>query len=103
MAPMGAKMPTIVAKTSTQRQREADELMIIEAEKARGRQGTRTDITATLREGDKGEASEKVAAAIGMKARTYEKERKVWEAAKAGNHGWHFVYNCRHFATQRVV
>jgi len=69
-------------KTFSQKMREAEKLKEIEAEKAKKRQGTRTDISATLRESERGKTSEKVAEKIGMKPRTYEKAIKVWEASK---------------------
>jgi len=47
--------------------------------------GKKVDPTATLPEGQKGETRDKVAEAVGMKARTYEKAKAVYEAAKAGD------------------
>jgi ParB/RepB/Spo0J family partition protein len=80
-------------KTFIQKMKEAEKLKEIESEKARRRQielagnrpNTSSDLSATLREGGKGKTSEKLADAIGMKPRTFEKAAKVWEAAKQGN------------------
>ena len=77
-------------KTLSQRMREADEIEKIEKDRAKERLKTSTGgakprPTATLPEADKGEAREKVSAAVGMKPRTYDKARKVYEAAKAGD------------------
>jgi len=73
-------------KTFSQRMAEGQVLDRIEYERSKRRQGTRTDIPAILPEGyEPGETREKVAAKIGMGARTYGKAKKVVEAAEAGD------------------
>ena len=83
-------------KTVSQRMREAEELEAIERERAKGRQATSgpgvyggKPLPAMLREavseGLKGETGDKAAKAAGMKRRTYDKAKAVYEAAKAGN------------------
>lgn len=78
-------------KTASQRQREADELVAIESERAKQRQvsqlkqGERVPVRATLPEREKGRTRDKVAEKVGMKPRTFDKERAVYKAAKAGN------------------
>jgi len=72
-------------KTSTQRQREANKVWEIEEARARMRQGTRTDIGAILPESDRGRTRDKVAEAVGMKPRTFDKERTVYLKAEAGD------------------
>ena len=74
-------------KTFSQRMAEAEELKAVERERARERQGTRTDknIPETFPEST-GETRNKVAEKIGIgSGRTYEKAAKVWEAAQKGN------------------
>ena len=61
--------------------RESDYLMKIERERAKERQGTRSDITPTLGECEKGEASKIVAKKIGMSHGTFDKARTTWEKA----------------------
>ena len=75
-------------KTLSQRMREADELQVIEAERARERQAaTRfgADGGANFGTTAAGRTRNKVAAAIDMKHSSFEKARSVYEAAKAGN------------------
>jgi len=69
---------------------EAEQLQAIERERARARQGARTDLTSGKHcpEVAKGpeRVRDKVASAIGIgSGRTYDKAAKVWEAAKAGH------------------
>jgi DNA modification methylase/ParB-like chromosome segregation protein Spo0J len=72
-------------KTASQRQREADEIELIEKELANRRRGARTDLVANLPPSEFGKTREKVADKIGMKPRSYAKEREVYEAAKSGD------------------
>lgn len=77
-------------KTLTQRMREAEELTAIERARARYRQATSSggnvpQLTATLPEAEKGETREKVSAAVGMKPRTYEKAKAIYDKAKSGD------------------
>lgn len=78
-------------KTSTQRQKEADELEAIEAELAEIvrlanlKKGNKPPEVVILPHRKPGKTRDKVAAAIGMKPRTYEKERVVWKKAKDGD------------------
>jgi len=74
-------------KTLTQRMHESEALEEIERERANTRMlaGKALDPTATLPEGSKGETREKVAEAIGMKPRTYDKAKKIYDAAQEGN------------------
>lgn len=54
-------------------------LMRIEKEKARERQGTRTDIVQNFAEGDTGKARDKTAAAFGVSGETMRKEMQIVE------------------------
>lgn len=54
-------------------------LMRIEKEKARERQGQRTDIVQTFAEGDAGKARDKTAAAFGVSGETMRKEMQIVE------------------------
>jgi N6-adenosine-specific RNA methylase IME4 len=72
-------------KTFTQKMAEADKLKEIESERAKERQGTRSDIKIMLPECSKGQTREKIGQKIGMSGSTYERGNKVWEAAKEGN------------------
>ena len=72
-------------KTFSQKMAEAEQLEVIAKERARARQGARTDIKETFPECAKGQTRDKVASAIGIgSGRTYDKATKVWEAAKEG-------------------
>ena len=82
-------------KSFSQKLREAEELERIERERARRRQGMRTDIVENSSQGD-GEASstdedfgktrDKVAETIGIgSGRTYEMAKTVWDAAQDGD------------------
>lgn len=79
-------------KTFSQRMKEADYLEKIEKEKAKARQlaslkqGATTPDVATLpQRGDDGKVRDIVSEKVGMKPRTYEKARIVWNAAKSGD------------------
>ena len=76
-------------KTFSQSMAEAEELEAIEGEKAKQRQGTRTDLTSAkhFTEVKKPErTSDKVAEQVGLgSGRTYDKAKKVWEAAQQGD------------------
>ena len=73
-------------KTFSQRMAEGQVLDRIEYERSKRRQGARTDLPANLPEGyEPGETREKVAAKIGMGARTYGKAKRIVEAAEAGD------------------
>ncbi|WP_424008709.1 ParB N-terminal domain-containing protein [Haloferax denitrificans] len=76
-------------KTYSQKMREADELEEIERQRAKDRQGDRTDLRENFPEGEKpeyGRTRDKVASKIGIgSGRTYEKGRAVWDAAKTGD------------------
>ena len=65
--------------------REDEEIEAIESERAKERQGTRTDIVPILAPSSTGKTRKKVAEAIGMKHSTYEAGKKVYIAAKYGN------------------
>lgn len=54
-------------------------LMRIEKEKARERQGERSDIQQTFAESDKGQARDKTAAAFGVSGETMRKEMQIVE------------------------
>ena len=76
-------------KTFTQRMREAEALEAIEKERAKARQGTRTDLAPNIpqifAECSRGEVIDIVAAAVGLGSReTYRKAKAVWAAAQAG-------------------
>ncbi len=83
-------------KTFSQRMAEAEELRAIEGERARARMSEAAKAQhqghtalpvfegqATLPDPQKGQARDKVAAAVDMRPRTYAKAEKVWQAAKA--------------------
>ena len=73
-------------KTFSQTMAEADELEAIERERAKERQGTRTDIKETFPECSVGQTRDKVAEKVGMgSGRTYDKAKKVWQEAQQGN------------------
>lgn len=73
-------------KTFSQSMAEAEELEAIEGEKAKQRQGTRTDIVETFPPSDQGKTRDKVAEQVGLgSGRTYDKAKKVWEAAQQGD------------------
>jgi len=67
-------------KSYTERMREAEHIERIVAARAKGRQGERTDLRATLHEGS-GRTDQEVAEAVGLKQRTYAKVRRVYHAA----------------------
>jgi 16S rRNA G966 N2-methylase RsmD len=83
-------------KTFSQNMREGEELERIERERARRRQGTRTDLVENPPQSDEEGQSDltqdygKTRDRVGEKAgigsgRTYDKAKEVWEAAKAGD------------------
>jgi len=73
-------------KTFSQKMKEADELEKIEQERARQRQGTRTDIVENLPQCDKGKTRDKVAKKTGIgSGKTYDYAKKVWKEANQGN------------------
>lgn len=80
-------------KSFSQKMREAEELERIERERARQRQGARTDIVENSPEGEATEASgefgktrDRVAEKIGIgSGRTYDMARTVWDAAQEGD------------------
>jgi ParB family chromosome partitioning protein len=59
------------------------ELEALERPKAKERQGTRTDLVENCHEVDAGKTRDKVAAAVGMSGRTYEKAKAVADALDA--------------------
>ena len=73
--------------------READELETIERERAKQRQrahggtapGRAADTVGKVAGSESGETREKLAAAVGMKARSFAKARTVYQAAQAGS------------------
>jgi len=75
-------------KTFFQLMNEAAQLERIESEKAKRRQGTRTDLVEILPQsetGETGKTRDKVAEKIGMSGRTYDKAKKVFEKAVTGD------------------
>jgi len=72
-------------KTFTQKMRESDYLMKIERERAKERQGTRTDIVPTLAQCEDGKTRDIVAKKVGMSHGTFDKARTIWEKAKDGD------------------
>jgi ParB/RepB/Spo0J family partition protein len=77
-------------KTFSQKMAEAEELEAVERERARRRMSEAAKAQKqgceTFRNPNKGRATDKVAAAVGLgSGRTYEKAAKVWEAAKKGD------------------
>ena len=65
---------------------EAEQLEVIERERARARMLAGKQPSGNVSVGFKGETRDKVASAIGIgSGRTYDKAAKVWEAAKAGD------------------
>jgi hypothetical protein len=72
---------------------EAEQLQVIERERARERQAhgqtsPGTTLRETFPEAFKGRTRDHVASAIGIgSGRTYDKAAQVWEAAKAGDDG----------------
>jgi len=82
-------------KSFSQKLREAEELERIERERARRRQGTRTDIVENSAQGgeeasstdeDFGKTRDKVAETVGIgSGRTYEMAKTVWDAAQEGD------------------
>ena len=69
-------------KTFSQKMREAMELEKIERQRARERQGERTDIKQTFASSEFGQTRDKVASELEMSGETYRKAKRVWEAAK---------------------
>lgn len=78
-------------KTFSQRMKEAEELEIIERERAKERQAhgqtaPGKTVTEIFPEASKGETRDKVAEAIGIgSGRQYEKAKTIWNEAKLGN------------------
>lgn len=77
-------------KTYSQRMREADELEAVERERAKRRQGNRTDLRdncpTSSPSSEYGRTRDKMAELVGASSgRTYSRERKVWKAAKTGD------------------
>ncbi|OPL09420.1 MAG: hypothetical protein AVO34_13540 [Firmicutes bacterium ML8_F2] len=73
-------------KTFSQKMAEAEELEKIEQEKARERQGERTDIVETFPQSEQGKTRDKVAEKVRLgSGKTYEKAKKIWEKAKQGD------------------
>ncbi len=80
-------------KSYSQRMREADQLEAIERERAKQRQrrhggtapGRSADTAGKLAGSEAGETRDKVAAAVGMKARSFAKVRTVYKAAQQGS------------------
>jgi hypothetical protein len=73
-------------KTFSQKMGEAATLEDLVRAEAKDRQGTRTDLTSTLREGESGETANVVGKRVGIgSANTYRKARKVWQAATDGD------------------
>jgi DNA modification methylase/ParB-like chromosome segregation protein Spo0J len=80
-------------KSYSQRMREADQLEEIERERAEQRQrhhggtapGRSADTAGNLAGSEAGETRDKVAAAVGMKARSFAKLRSVYKAAQQGS------------------
>jgi len=72
-------------KNFTQTMKESDHLIVIESKRSKERQGTRTDIVAILPRSEIGKTRDKVAEKVGMKPRTFDKARTIWEKAKQGN------------------
>lgn len=62
--------------------RESDYLMRIERDRAKERQGTRTDIVPTLAQCEDGKTRDIVAKKIGMSHGTFDKARTIWEKVK---------------------
>jgi DNA modification methylase len=79
-------------KTLSQRMHEADQLELLERERAKQRQrahggtapGRAADSGGKLAGSESGETREKLAAAVGMKGRSFAKARTVYQAAQAG-------------------
>lgn len=69
-------------KTFSQKMREAMELEKIERERAKERQGERTDIKQTFASSEFGQTRDKVASELDMSGETYRKAKRLWEAAK---------------------
>jgi ParB-like chromosome segregation protein Spo0J len=72
-------------KTFSQKMKESDHLLVIERERAKARQGTRSDIVATLPQSDKAKSRDIVADKVGMSGRTFDKARTIWDKAKDGD------------------
>ena len=77
-------------KTFSQRMREGEALEAIEKERAKARQGTRTDLGRNIPQifggCSRGEVIDIVAAAVGLgSGETYRKAKAVWTAARAGD------------------
>lgn len=76
-------------KSFSQRMREAEEIEAIERERARRRQGDRTDVRDNCPGGDDveyGRARDKIADKAGFgSGKTYQRAREVWDAAKEGD------------------
>ncbi len=76
-------------KTYSQKMREAELLAEVEAERAKRRQGTRTDLRENLPtsgQREYGRTRDKVASAVGLgSGKTYEKALAVWNAAELGD------------------
>lgn len=76
-------------KTYSQKMREAELLAEVEAERAKRRQGTRTDLRESLPtsgQREYGRTRDKVASAVGLgSGKTYEKALAVWNAAELGD------------------
>jgi hypothetical protein len=86
---------------------EADNLTRIFAEEAKARQGTRTDLVATLPQGSEGDhkTRTKVAEAVGMKRSTYAKVKQVHDTAHDTAATWRtgWCFACGKFATSKFV
>lgn len=72
-------------KTFSQKMREAMELEEIESERAKKRQGTRSDIKQTFASSEFGQTRDKVASELDMSGETYRKAKRVWKAAEDEN------------------
>lgn len=79
-------------KTFSQRMTEAEEIEVIERERARGRQveklkqGTTPPVVENLPEREAGRTRDKVASHVGIgSGKQYEKAKVIWQEAKTGN------------------
>jgi len=72
-------------KTFSQKMKESDHLLVIERERAKARQGTRSDIVATLPQSDMAKSRDIVADKVGLSGRTFDKARTIWDKAKEGD------------------
>lgn len=72
-------------KTFSQKMKESDHLLVIERERAKERQGTRTDLNIPATLPESGDSRDIVADKVGMSGRTFDKARTIWDKAKEGD------------------